>query len=258
MLVLEVLDEMGCKPCVISGTSIGAIIGALYASGLSGKDIKERIRRYSVSKIDTWRDVLKKRSDLLQWVKAFEFERGRGGLVRADRFLKFLFAEIHNTTFEDLNIPLTVIAADYWGAEEVILTTGKLLPAIKASMAVPGVFAPMLIAGRVLVDGGIVNLVPYDHIMDRCDVSIAVNVAKARTPGKRKVPGVLESILSTFEVMQAATLVGKMRRRQPDIYIHPEIRGVSTFDFGKAEAVFRQAEPAMDKLRKALAKKLAE
>ncbi len=249
ILVLELLDEMGCKPSIISGTSMGAVIGALYASGLSGKTIKERIFQYTTWKKETWRNVLKKRSDFLEWVKNLDLEYERGGILKADLFLKFLFAEIGKANFEDLSIPMIIIAADFWGAEEVVFKSGRLLPAIKASMAVPGVFAPVLIAGKVLVDGGIVNLVPYDHIMNRCDISIAVNADRDRTPGKRQIPGMLESVLGAFTIMQTANMAERMKRLQPDIYIHMNIRSARMLDFAKIESVFRQAGPAIEELR---------
>ena len=255
--VLETLDELGCRPCVISGTSMGAIIGALYASGMSGKTIKNRIRKHTISKSDAWPDVFKKKGDLLKWLDAFALELGRGGLVNTDKFLNYLLAEIGENTFEKLNIPLIVVATDFWGAEEVVFENGPLIPAIKASMAVPGVFSPVSIGGKMLVDGGIVNLVPYDHILDRCDLSIVVNVAKARTPGKREPPTVLESILGTFEIMQMAALTEKMKHREPDIYIRPEISDVRMFDFNKAEDVFRQAQPAIEELRLLIAQKIS-
>jgi NTE family protein len=180
---------------------------------------------------------------------AFAFEFGRGGLVNTDKFLNYLLAEVGENTFEKLDIPLIVVATDFWGAEEVVFEKGELIPAIKASMAVPGIFAPISIGDKSLVDGGVVNLVPYDHILDRCDVSIVVNVAKARTPGKSDPPTVLESILGTFEIMQMAALTEKMKHRKPDIYIHPEISDVRMFDFNKVEDVYLQAQPAIEELR---------
>lgn len=256
--VLETLDELDCRPSVISGTSMGAIIGAMYASGMSGKTIRERIRKHTVSKNDTWPEVLKKKAELLKWVDAFALEFGRGGLLKTDKFLSYLLSEIGENTFEKLNIPLLVVATDFWGGEEVVIEKGELLPAIKASMAVPGVFGPVSIGDKVLVDGGVVNLVPYDHIIDRCDVSIVVNVAKARTPGKLEPPTVLESILGTFEIMQMAALAQRMKRREPDIYIRPEISDVRMFDFNKIEDVFRQTQPAIEELRMLIRKKILE
>lgn len=247
--VLEVLDELGLEPCIISGTSMGAVIGALYASGLSGRAIRELIHSHAVLKSDSWPDLFKKKSELLKWVDAFSLDLGSGGLINTDKFISYLFSEIGESKFEDLKIPLCVVATDFWAGEEVVFESGDLLPAIQASMAVPGVFAPVVTMDRVLVDGGVVNLVPYDHIMDRCDISIVVNVAKARTPEKIETPSVIESILGTFDIMQMSALAEKMKRSEPNIYIRPEINDVRMFDFNKIEDVFQQSKPAIEKMR---------
>lgn len=250
---VEALDEAGCVPVIISGTSMGAIIGALYASGMTGKAIRDLVGRHSVSRNDAWPDLFRKKTDLLKWVDAFSLELGRGGLVNTDKFLGYLLSEIGESTFEDLPIPLVVVATDFWAGEEVVFEKGPILPAIQASIAVPGVFGAVIIGDRVLVDGGVVNLVPYDHIIDRCDISIVVNVAKSRSPGKMEPPNVLESVLGTFEIMQMAALTEKMKRQTPDIYIRPEISDVRMFDFTKIDDVFDQSRPAMDELRRILA-----
>lgn len=252
ILVLETLDDLGIKPDIISGTSMGAIIGALYASGMSGKEIRERISRILILKDDTWRDIVAKKSDLLKLVKAFASEIPRGGFINTQGFFEYLFSEIKKRTFEELEIPLLVVAADYWTAEEVVFDRDELLPALQASMAVPGVFAPVYHADKVLVDGGVVNLVPYDHLLERADFTIAVDVSKVRSPGKREIPGALESVLGAFNIMQASALAERMKIRQPDIYVQTEIQGVRMLDFAKTEDVFLQAEPAIALLRKQL------
>ena len=250
--VLETLDDLGIRPSIIAGTSMGAIIGALYASGMSGKEIRERISRNLILKDDTWRDIVAKKSNLLKLVKAFSAEIPRGGFINTQGFFEYLFSEIRKRTFEELEIPLLVIAADYWTAEEVVFEKDDLLPALQASMAVPGVFAPVSIADKVLVDGGVVNLVPYDHLLERADFTIAVDVSKVRNPGKNEIPGALESVLGAFNIMQASALAEKMKIRKPDIYVQMEIQGIRMLDFGKTEEVFLQAAPAIVLLRKQL------
>ncbi|HBI47393.1 MAG TPA: patatin [Smithella sp.] len=250
--VLETLDDLGIKPSIIAGTSMGAIIGALYASGMSGKEIREHISRNLILKDDTWRDIVAKKSHLLKLVKAFSAEIPRGGFINTQGFFEYLFSEIRKKTFEELEIPLLVIAADYWTSEEVVFERGKLLPALQASVAVPGVFAPVSIAGKVLIDGSVVNLVPYDHLLERADFTIAVDVSKVRNPGKKEIPGALESVLGAFSIMQASALAEKMKIRKPDIYVQTEIQGIRMLDFGKTEEVFLQAKPAMDLLKKQL------
>ncbi len=250
--VLEALDELGIKPSIIAGTSMGAVVGAIYASGVSGSEIKEGIRRHLILKQDTWSDVLGKRADLLKWLTAFSPGFSRGGLMRAERFLKHLFAGIAGTTFEDLEIPLIVTATDYWSAKEVVLTDGDLMPALQASMAAPGIFAPVVISGRVLIDGGITNQVPFDHVLGHADFTIAVDVRRARNPVSRKIPSALESVLGTFDIMQQAALTQKIKHQKPDLYLQTEIRGVRMLDFGKVEQVFSQAAPAVDLLKQQL------
>jgi NTE family protein len=252
--VLEVLDDLGCKPSVIAGTSMGAIIGALYASGMSAKDIKQLVRQHSILKDDKLRDVIDKRADIIKWVSAFTPGHARGGILKADKFYNHLFGEIGKTTFEELEIPLIVIAADYWTAEEVVFKTGELLPAIKASAAIPIIFAPVSFGGRILVDGGVINEVPYEHIMELCDVTIAVDVSETPGTHKHEIPTLIESALGTIRIMQNASLVAKMKCLQPDIFVHPGIHDVKILDFNKAENVFRQAEPAMEELRAKIAK----
>lgn len=250
--ILEALDDLGIKPDIISGTSVGAIIGALYASGMSGKEIRERISRYLILKDDTWRDIVAKKSDLLKWVTAFSAGLSRGGFIKTQRFIEYLFSEIKKPTFEALDIPLLVIAADYWTAQEVVFETGELLPALQASMAVSGVFAPVSIDGKVFIDGGVVNLVPYDHLLERADFTIAVDVSKVRNEGDHKIPGALESVFGAFNIMQTSALAEKMKHKKPDVYIQQEIQEVRMFDFGKAADIFLQAQSAVDLLRKQL------
>ena len=252
ILILEVLDEMGCKPCAIAGTSMGAIIGAMYASGMSGREIRKGILDHMILKDDHWRDLVRKKENLLKWIDAFAPTIRRGGLLRTDGFLKYFLDEIKKATFEELETPLTVVAGDFWTGEEVVIQSGKLLPAIQASMAIPGVFTPVPYEGRVLVDGGVVNLVPYDHLLDRVDVTIAVDVSTTRDPGGDNIPHTLDAILGSLDILQAAALAERMKHRKPDIMVRPAVRGVGILDFNKIEEVFRQAVPAVDALREQL------
>ena len=125
-LILETLDDLGLKPSIIAGTSMGAIIGAFYASGMSGKEIKERIRKLLVLKDDTWRDILAKKDGMLKLLTAFSVEFPRSGFINTQGFVEYLFSEIKKRTFEELRIPLLVIATDYWTAEEIVFEIRRL------------------------------------------------------------------------------------------------------------------------------------
>jgi len=176
--ILQVIDDLQIRPAVISGASMGAVIGALYASGMSAREIREVVERRLILKNDTWRDVIEKSDDLLKWVSAFKPDFSGSGLINAEGILNSLLNEIKAESFEELEIPFLVVATDYWSAEEVVFETGELFPAIRASMAVPGVFSPVSVENRILVDGGVVNLVPYDLLMSCADFIIAVNVSR--------------------------------------------------------------------------------
>jgi NTE family protein len=248
VMVLKALDDLELKPSMIAGTSMGAIIGAMYASGLSGNYLLEQLRDSSILKNDSWQDIYNKRDKLLEWLDVFTLERARGGMLKAEGMFQMLMDELKCTSFEELETPLTVIAADYWSAEEVIFNTGELQTAIQASMAVPGVFAPVSHEDRVLIDGGVVNLVPYDHVAPHCDVTLAVDVGGTRHPDETPVPNVMESLLGTIDIMQEAMLKNKLEQDPPDIYIQPDIRNVRMMDFTAIEEVFTQSKPAIDEL----------
>jgi len=254
--ILQVLDDLQIRPAIISGASMGAIVGALYASGISAREIREIIERRLILKNDTWRDLLDKREDLLKWVHAFKPDFSGSGLINARGMLNSLLDEIKVDSFEDLEIPLLVVATDYWSAGEVVFEKGALLTALLASMAVPGVFSPVNVSGRIMIDGGAVNLVPYDLLSGRADFIIAVNVSRVRLADGAEVPNALESVLGTFDIMQTTILAHKLKRVKPDIYVWPQIRDVRMLDFGKIEEVFAQAAPAAEDLRKELSRVL--
>jgi NTE family protein len=124
-------------------------------------------------------------------------------------------------------------------------------------MAVPGVFAPVSFGGRVLIDGGAVNIVPYDHVMSHCEVTIAVDVGGTRVPERHTIPGIFDAILGTFDIMQEAALAEKMKREKPDIYVKPELRNIRMLEIDKIEDIFDQARPSIKTLRDKLSEKIS-
>ncbi|NIP92240.1 MAG: patatin-like phospholipase family protein, partial [Akkermansiaceae bacterium] len=254
--MLETFDELNIRPHRIAGTSIGSIMGALYASGIRAAQIRETTEKMIISKGDSFRAALKKR-DVLRWIEFLDVDFGRGGLLRGDKFIEFLYEGMGTDTFEELEIPLRVVATDFWASEQVVLESGNLLEAIKASMGLPGVFTPVRRRGKVLTDGGGVNPVPHDLLAD-CDVTVAIDVMGSMTPGRHKTPHLVQAVLGTFDIMQNSIIAAKLRNDPPDIYIKPDIRGIDLLDFHKAHEVYEQAEPARKELRRALEKVVEE
>ena len=251
ILMLEAMDELGVKVSRVAGTSIGAIIGALYASGMKGAEIRALVEGFIVEPDEGLLQQLVS-EDALRWVDFIEVELGNGGLLSADGFLSFMYEQIHRKSFEQLVIPLSVVAADLWAREQVLLESGDLLSAIKASMALPGVFQPVARDGRVLVDGGTFNPVPYDVLLDDCDIVVAIDVIGERTPPHGET-GYFETLFNSAKVMQAAIMQEKLRHRRPDVYLAPPIVDVRALEFYRAQDVFEQAGPAKQELKTRLA-----
>jgi NTE family protein len=249
--MLQVLDELKLRPHRIAGTSIGAVMGALYASGMSGREIEQLVDRLTVSKDESWWSALFE-EDVGRWWDIIEIQLGRGGLVDTLGLASFLREFIPVTQFEDLLIPLKVVAADFWSRKQVIFDSNNLFPAIQASIAIPGVFSPVHYKGQVLVDGGLVNPLPYDLLFNDCEVVIAIDVLGNRTPVSDEEPSYFENTFNTFQIMQASIVREKMKCQPPHIYIRPDLNNIRVLDFHRFEKIYEQAKPAQKKLRRAL------
>ena len=249
--MLEALDELGIRPYRISGTSIGAIIGVLYAAGHSGRQIREDIDQMTFTDQDSFTDALSKKG-LFRWLEYIDIEWHGSSLLKADSFLEDCMRQVGAVTFEELNVPLMIVAADFWKRRQVVFTSGELKPAVQASMALPGIFSPVIIDDRVLIDGGAVNPVPYDLLQDECDCVVAIDVMGNRTESADLIPSISEAVFNTFQIMQRSILDHKFSLKPPDVYIAPEIVDIRMMEFYKADIVFNQAQPAKAQLKRKL------
>lgn len=250
--VLEVLEQMGIRPCRIAGTSIGAVVGAAYASGASVAELKNEVNELvhlSNERLQAW---FQNPERPIHWLQFLAPEWGSAGLLQADEFLQGLKERFQLGTFDSLSIPLQVVAGDFQSRAEVVLAEGEVITAVQASMAVPGIFTPVTIRNRLLVDGGSVNPVPFDLLFDDCDLTIAVDVMGQRAHSDDEMPNFLEVVLASFQIMQRSIIDAKMQHRTPDLYVAPEIHGVRTLEFNKADQIFAETRPACDQLRKSL------
>ena len=248
--VLEVFDELGVKPACITGTSIGAIVGALYASGLSAVQIAALILvRQSSSLKEMWRN-----KDLGKMIKLIDPDFGlhSQGLLRGERFLDFLYAGLTVKTFEELAIPFQCVATDFWRYAPVIFEAGDLSIAVRASMAIPYIFAPVQLDGKILVDGGLTNNVPLNLLDEDCDIRIAINIRGEGSTPKDKTPNMFEAIFHTYEVMQEATTNAYLAAHPVDIYLRPPILDIQVMDFHRAEEIYEQGLAAKDDFKNQL------
>ena len=237
--ILEVFDELGIRPDFIVGTSIGAILGALYASGHSAQAIANMLLPPPSRSI---KDALQNKETLrLLALIDPHFSLRPRGLIKGERFLQFFYEQIEVSTFEALKIPFLVVATDFWNSQQVVFSSGNLLPAIRASMAIPYVFSPVILDGRVLVDGGLVNNVPHDLIPNEYEIRIAVDVMGTRSNPSDKIPSPLEAIGHSYQVMMDATAREKQKNNPVDLYLRPPLCDIEMLDFHKAQAIYHQA-----------------
>jgi NTE family protein len=253
ILALEAFEELGLQPALIAGTSIGAVFGALSASGRTAGEIRGIVDDLLIRKQDSWKDIVLKK-DLFQWFGFIDPKLGQGGLIGGEAFLSFLAEQIPAATFEELTTPLAVVATDFWERDQHVFESGELLSAIQASMALPGLFTPVRRDGRILIDGGAVNPVPYDILCQRCQLTVAVDVAGRKSP--KQELSFLETLFNTFQIMQHTIVRCKDAVRPPDIMVRPDIVDVRTLEFHKIDTILDQARPVKEQLKRDLDERL--
>ena len=248
--VLEALDELGVAPSAIAGTSIGAMIGAAYAAGMSGREI----RAYAI-------DAVRSRSEMmgkLLRARVGRFSdlvlRGRGNPVLLDGevCLDLFWPEAVPDFFEGLAKPLLVVATDFYDRRELVMSSGALGPAVAGSMAIPGLIQPVAYNGRYLIDGGAVNPLPYDLLFDHADVVVAVDVTFGGRRHEARRPAPFQSMFGAAQIMQGAITAQKLKMRSPDILVRPGVEQFGVLDFLRASQILRAADSAKDELKRRL------
>lgn len=254
--MLEVFDELGLKPSVIAGCSIGALMGAAYAGGMSAKEIRERAETLLANRIGAMRYAFGEKRinpfDLLA-LKGLASLHLQGetlvGLALPDTLPKLI---------EELPIPFKVIATDFDMMEERVIEAGPLRKAIAASIAIPGVILGPQYDGHSYVDGGVTNPVPFDHVRQGMDIVVAIDVTgrprAANGANRSNMELAVGSLLILFHQ------VAGLRRAitPPDIYIRPAIDDFNGGDFFRVKEVMEQAASAKDELKRELEKRITE
>jgi NTE family protein len=252
--VLEVFDELGIKPVALAGTSIGALMAAGYAAGMSGADI----RAYVLETFHHRKELLAKLWRLRpESLSAFLTEGGlRLGDINIERVMEIFLPPDLPDNFADLKIPLAVVATDYYGQRQAILTSGLLKPAIAASAAIPALFRPVIIDGTVLIDGGITNPTPHDLLRGSADIVIAVDVigGPEGDPGKR--PSQIDVLIGSSQLLMGTIAATKREISPPDVLIEPAVSQFRVLDFLKTETILEASIEIRDELRSRLSQRL--
>lgn len=257
--VLKVLQEHGIVPDMVAGTSIGALVGGLY---LLRGDILA-VEEYALGF---------ENSNLYPHLVPRPSSSGMISEKRIQAFLKGLFG---STRIQDLERPFFCPAVDIRSGREVMIDRGSLQQAVRASISVPVIFKPVRLRRTFLVDGGLLNPVPVDVLKKNgSDFTIAVNVItprplRPRRPRRANVkeklllarldnflsrklitsapgrePNVIETFLSTMEIMQQKLIAARLRNDAPDVTIHVETSDIKFFEFYRPTEIIRRGEAA--------------
>ncbi|HEY1245074.1 MAG TPA: patatin-like phospholipase family protein [Hyphomicrobiaceae bacterium] len=254
--ILEALDELGFKPAAIAGTSMGSIVGALYAAGVAGADIRAGFVKDLASRAAFARRFAGRLAGSFSALWSVRSPR----VIDNVTLFEMVLPDILHRDFAALKIPFAAVAADYYAIEQVVLDTGPLIPALAASCALPAWARPVVLDGRVLIDGGYVNPLPFDVVIDKTDLTIAVDVTGDTQPraGAKigKVPRPIEARIGAAQLLFHSVTREKLKSRVPDILIRPAVGAFASLDFFKVEAILAAAEPAKDELKRKLAQRL--
>ena len=270
--VLKVLEEAGIQVDCIAGTSVGAIVGGLYAAGYSAKELE------TMFQTQEWLSLLTDRKaslsnepfetvDGVTYIFGFPvldrnssiFGVMRGG--RIEEVLDSMLSARGCAEFEGLRVPFRCVTADIRTAREVVLKEGPVCRAMRASMAIPGIFKPVRLGNRLLVDGGMLNNLPVDVCRKMgADIVIAIDLQQSEQKPRRQtdlsilsmvadylgVSGILEWITNRPDIEKY-----NVNRREADIYIHPLLPDADASSFGNKNAA-RMIQAGIDAARQQL------
>lgn len=222
--VLKVLEEEGIPVRFVAGTSVGALIGAIYCSGFSAEELASVARSCRFTTFARW-------------------TVSRYGFASNDRMVTFLKRTLKVTNFEQLRIPLGVTATDFNSGEGVVFHSGSILDPVRASCAYPGMFLPVEIRGRYLVDGMLSHPVPTQPLLEMgAERVIAVHL-KGNWTQAGPPRHLFDVIGQSFAIAQDQ--MSHLWRGAADVLVEPDVAGYAYDDFKHAEDLIRVGEKAM-------------
>ena len=238
--VIQVLEEAGIRPSLVSGTSAGSVVAALYASGKTGKQLQHVAETMEEATIADWTLPL--------------FNRG---MLRGDALARYVNGQVGAKLIEDMTLPLGIVATDLNTGQGMLFQRGDTGTAVRASSAVPAVFLPVRISGHEYVDGGLVSPVPVRAARQMgAELVIAVDISNA--PESNLAGGTLDVLLQTLSIMSKS--INYFELKEADVVVRPALLGVSSADFGSRKKSIEAGRQAMlqlmPQLRAAIAAKM--
>ena len=222
--VLKVLEEEGIPVRMIAGTSVGGLIGAAYCSGVTIAELEEVAYKVRFTTFARW-------------------TLSRYGFATNDRMVSFLTRTLKVQTFEELRIPLGVTATDFNTGEGMVFTSGSIIDPVRASCAYPGMFLPVEICGRWLVDGMLSNPVPTRPLRAMGAERVLAVQLKGQWSKTTAPRHLFDVIGQSFAIAQ--DMMSSVWRSAADLVIEPDVAGFDYDDFKRAGELIRVGEVAM-------------
>ncbi|HEX5959378.1 MAG TPA: patatin-like phospholipase family protein [Hyphomicrobiaceae bacterium] len=251
ILMLEVLDEMHIKPTLIVGTSIGAIFGAAYAAGLSAKLIRAHAEEVLGRRFSFAQSLIAARAEPV--LKLLRILPIRSSVLSPTVLMDQVLPSKIPADFAGLGIPFKAVATDFYSQEQVVIGSGDLKSAIAASIALPALFSGVVRDGRLLMDGGLVNPLPFDLLEGAADITVAVDVTGASSRhGKRLQPTAVAALASSSQILQRSIVREKLKTSRPDVYIDVDVDRFHVLEFHRLKEILAAATPAKEQLQRQL------
>ncbi len=247
--VIEALDELGIRPVAITGSSIGAIMGAGMAAGMRG----EEIRDYTISTVGNRAEVLNRIWKMRPTSMRDAMSNGlRVGQFNLERILRAFLPNRIPNDFCELEIPLQVTTTDYYGQVGTLVGEGDLYKAMAASAAIPAVFLPVKLNERIMIDGGIYDPVPFEPLLGKADIVIGIDVVGGPEGDSGEIPTRIDSLFGASQLMMQSIIASKLRQNPPDILLKPDVAAFRVLDFMRAREVLDASSSIKDQLKTAL------
>jgi len=221
--VLQALHEHNIPVHLVAGTSAGALVGAMYCAGL-----------------DPW--AMQRAAESLNWRGMVRLQLRRDGLLDATGLERFILANVGDLNFRDMKVPFTAVATDLLSGEEILMTEGRVATSVRASCAFPGIFLPVRMGQRTLVDGGLVNNVPTSVVRQMgADVVIAVELNRPRSE-IRPPRNLLHIMLYSLAVLQRPQIAASLSRA--DVCIQPDLNDFSVVELERLHGMIEVGRKA--------------
>uniref|UniRef100_UPI00406D4059 patatin-like phospholipase family protein n=1 Tax=Rhodoferax sp. GW822-FHT02A01 TaxID=3141537 RepID=UPI00406D4059 len=223
--VIQVLEEAGIRPTLVTGTSAGSLVAAIYASGKNGAQLQQVAETMEEAAIADWSLQI--------------FSRGA---LRGEALGRYVNAQVNGRLIENMSLPLGIVATDLNSGQETLFQRGDTATAVRASSAVPAVFQPVRISGRDYVDGGLVSPVPV-RAARRMGAELVIAVDISTPPDGNLSGGTLEILLQTFSIMGKS--INAYELKDADVVIRPNLSGISSADFSARKRSIEAGRQAM-------------